>query len=273
MRNKKAFTLIELLVVIAIIAILMAILMPALRRAKELGKRAVCLNNLRQLTLAWMLYCDDNDDRIVNGAPLGTEGQADPGTGIHANEIPWIGRAFHADYVNGVKLPEWQQKQAIRLGALWPYLKDIKVYRCPTGYRGDLVTYAAMDGVNGLRRTDTNKRGVHLKKRTEIKGSHANRMVYIDEGWVTPDSYAVHYNHNEWWDDPTVRHGDGTDFGYADGHADFYKWRSGWTIAYGRATDKTHNSGDQTPPPDDPDAIEDCKFVQRGCWGSPLGYQ
>ncbi len=67
MRSRKAFTLIELLVVIAIIAILMAILFPVLRRAKEQGKRTVCLANLKQLTAAWNLYADDYDGKIVNG--------------------------------------------------------------------------------------------------------------------------------------------------------------------------------------------------------------
>ncbi|MHC4070937.1 MAG: type II secretion system protein [Planctomycetota bacterium] len=63
MRRKEGFTLIELLVVIAIIAILLAILMPALNRVREQGKRAVCLSNLKQLSLAWILYADDNERR------------------------------------------------------------------------------------------------------------------------------------------------------------------------------------------------------------------
>ena len=65
--KKGGFTLIELLVIIAIIAILMAILMPALNRVKEQGKRATCLYNLKQLSLCWIMYADENEDKIING--------------------------------------------------------------------------------------------------------------------------------------------------------------------------------------------------------------
>ena len=86
MGKPRGFTLIELLVVIAIIAILMAILMPALNRAREQGKRAACLSNLKQLTLSWIMYADENDDRIVSG---------DGGVWHSYNgvvETPWVGR-------------------------------------------------------------------------------------------------------------------------------------------------------------------------------------
>ena len=63
--RKRGFTLIELLVVIAIIAILMAVLMPALSRAREQGQRAVCLNNVKQPQFAWMMYADDNDSKMI----------------------------------------------------------------------------------------------------------------------------------------------------------------------------------------------------------------
>ena len=90
MCRKRGFTLIELLVVIAIIAILLAILMPALNRVKEQGKRATCLNNLKQLNLAWIMYADDFDDMLVNG---------DTGEyGIHQDQTPWV----LADWRSGI---------------------------------------------------------------------------------------------------------------------------------------------------------------------------
>ncbi len=126
----KAFTLIELLVVIAVIAILMAILMPVLKRAKEQAKRAVCFNNLRQLGLAWLLYADDYDGKIMNG---------DGGTD-HGREIAWVGKCWD-NYGSGIQLPVADQITAIKRGAMWRYSKDLKLYRCPTGYRGEMLTY------------------------------------------------------------------------------------------------------------------------------------
>ena len=70
-RTTRAFTLIELLVVIAIIALLMAILMPALSRAREQGKRAACMSNTKQMALAWNLYADDYDAKIMKANPPG----------------------------------------------------------------------------------------------------------------------------------------------------------------------------------------------------------
>ena len=147
------FTLIELLVVIAIIAILMAILMPALNRAREQGKRAACLSNLKQLTLSWIMYADDNDDRIVNGeahwAPTADPVAPVPTSGPHKGERYWVGNDCANNYMMGEQRPQDIQIQAIRLGALFTYCKTENLYRCPTGIRGEMRTYSTGYGMNG----------------------------------------------------------------------------------------------------------------------------
>jgi len=86
-RKVKGFTLIELLVVIAVIAVLMAILMPALQRAREQGKRVSCMSNLKQLQLAWTIYADDFDGKIVNGSASWDAGGENPWAWIPPRDV------------------------------------------------------------------------------------------------------------------------------------------------------------------------------------------
>lgn len=269
MKGPKAFTLIELLVVIAIIALLMGILMPALNRAREHGKRAVCLSNLRQLIIAWIMYADDNDNYIVNGAPLGVPGEARaplPSSWdfpFHEKEVPWIGVAW-----NPAGVSQKVQMEALTTGALYKYCKNYKIFRCPTGHRGELMTYVIVDSMNGLPRDDTIQAGVWVKNRLKIKKPN-KRIVFIDEGWVTPDSYAVHYIEERWWDDPMVRHSNGTTLSFADGHAEHWVWQGKETIEYGKSADRAFPKGYE---PQTDDGFRDLYRIQIGTW-SRLGYE
>jgi prepilin-type N-terminal cleavage/methylation domain-containing protein/prepilin-type processing-associated H-X9-DG protein len=281
-KQKRGFTLIELLVVIAIIAVLMAILMPALNRVKEQGKRIVCENNLKSLQLCWIMYCDDNDDKLVNGA-----GGYDYSSG-NLIEIAWVGQAWKDDYGNPnavMTLTDRQLKQEIEGGALWEYVKDYDVYKCPTGRRGEWVTYAVVDAMNGLYRTGTYEGSNHvtakgarngrtvlwIKRRTEITTpGPAQRMVYIDEGAMTPDSFAVHYaQRGPWWDDPPVRHGDGTTVSWADGHVSHLKWKAAETIQHARDARDYYGGGSWMPTT--PEGIEELENFQKAVWGK-VGY-
>jgi prepilin-type N-terminal cleavage/methylation domain-containing protein len=159
MSTRRAFTLIELLVVIAIIAILMAILMPALNRAKEQGKRAACLNNLKELTLAWIMYADENDGRLVNGATgFSNTNQA---WGDHTKELAWVDTYDNTN---------WDvQIAGIRRGALWPFVNKEELYRCPTGRRGQALTYSLMFSMNAVNHTWTQGvKGAHVKNATRV---------------------------------------------------------------------------------------------------------
>jgi prepilin-type N-terminal cleavage/methylation domain-containing protein/prepilin-type processing-associated H-X9-DG protein len=273
MRARRAFTLIELLVVIAIIAILMAILMPTLNRAREQGRRAACLNNLKQLQLAWIIYADENDDKLVNGA-AGYSNEVN-GTwaadrASHGNETAWVEKCWDDNYAQGAQLPVEDQKTAIRAGAMWPYVKQINLYACPTGVRDEMLTYAIMFSMNAVCYDWVKSvRGAFVKKRSEILPNPALRLVFIDEGWVTPDAFAVWYDREVWWDDPPVRHGDGTNVTFADGHVEYKKWKGTETIKTGRARVRGHAGGGWGPTTDQ--GAEDLYWMQRGCWGK-LGY-
>jgi prepilin-type N-terminal cleavage/methylation domain-containing protein/prepilin-type processing-associated H-X9-DG protein len=264
------FTLVELLVVIAIIAILMALLMPALERAREQGKRAMCLNNLKQLTLAWNLYADDNEGRLVNGATGYSNRNMQ--WGDHTNEQAWVDTTSR----------DWDTVlQGIKSGALWPYTKNVRLYRCPTGLAGEALTYSIMFSMNSVNHTWTQGViGAHVKNMSEIQSpSPAYRLVFIDEGWMTADAFAVYYRDERWFDDPPVRHGEGATVSFADGHTEHHKWQGQWTVFAGLSGIIGHSGSYRPGDPIDGETVpattadfHDLYWMQRGCWGG-LGYQ
>jgi prepilin-type N-terminal cleavage/methylation domain-containing protein/prepilin-type processing-associated H-X9-DG protein len=251
--RRIGFTLIELLVVIAVIAVLMSILMPALNRAREQGRRAGCLSNLKNLTLAWIMYADDNGDKIVNGSSgeYGTEA---------TNGTYWV----KLDYDRN--MTEFTKKQSIMNGALWPYTKTLKVYKCATATRevsyttnsisGPVRSYSIADSMNCVGWvSQMNKYVVPIKLRMKVKDP-ATRTVFLDDGGTCPSAmggWTVWATKFSWWDPPPVRHGDGTQFSFADGHADYHKWEDPRTIEFGKRIPLVANNGEIQQ--DNPDMV------------------
>ncbi len=105
-----------------------------------------------------------------------------------------------------------------------------------------------------------------FKKRLSIP-QPAQRLVFIDEGLASPDAYAVRYTQVMWWDQPVTRHGDGTNFGYADGHADCFKWKGGETVKQGRKNVRTWQGNFS---PQTSEGVGDVVWMQQGIWGKPV---
>jgi len=263
---------------------------------RERAKRVVCLANLRQLTAAWSLYADQNDGKIVNGAAgfhfVQGGGMTQVGSGPDIVERAWVGRSWGNNWsspnVANTGMTEAQKSDAIREGALWPLIGDHRLYKCPVGRSYEWVTYSIVDAMNGLN-SSNGRYGVSdfanhaaavgtkvgdtvlwIKNRSEIiSPPPSQRMVFIDEGAMTPDSFGVNYRWRTWWDNPPVRHNDGATVSWADGHSSYLQWKGADTIAFGREHRDYYGGGSFTP--QTLEGIKDLQDFQIAVWGR-LGY-
>ncbi len=256
-QTPRAFTLIELLVVIAIIAILMAVLMPALSRAREQGKRAVCLQNNKTLLMAWGLYCDEFNGYMPGAVAVNL------GTTAPEDRAPWV---MKPPGNTPVESPVEEQIRALEQGVLFPLVKNIKVYRCPVAKGHEMRSYSASHAMNG----GSFDGGPVLKNRYKIK-SPAKRIVFLDdfgEDWDA--AWAVPWSQAAWWNPIPARHGAGTTVGMADGHSEWWAWKDTRTIDsmekwdWGRAGDNLNSISHEGNP--------DLVRVQKAIWGNKLGY-
>ena len=205
---RAAFTLIELLVVIAIIAILAAMLLPALSRAKEKANRVNCMSNLKQLQLCWQMYTDDNHEVVP------------PNENDHDTENAgsWIIGKVTSD-VNTTN---------IERGILFPYNRSVGIYKCPSD-----KSYNTVAGVK-IPRTRSYSICSAVGKGGEkfsqiIKPPPARAFVFIDEDERTIEdgNFGMReYPSLDWGNSPGKRHNNGVTLSFADGHVEYWRWRS-----------------------------------------------
>jgi len=226
---RGAFTLIELLVVIAIIAILAAMLLPALAKSKTKAQGISCLNNLKQLQLCWAMYAHDNNDRLV---PNG-DGAAYTG---------WIGGQFQVNPQDGTNVNLLKSPS----GFLWNYNQSLGIYKCPADpsvarsgntVLGPRVRSMSMNGNmngNSWYTAQTSQTYFTFRKLAQIiRPTPAQAFVFLDESPSTLDDgyFLVVFGSIIWGNDPGNFHNGACGLSFADGHSEIHKWVDPDTLA------------------------------------------
>ncbi len=221
--RKRGFTLIELLVVIAIIAILAALLLPALSQAKERAHLIRCIANHKQLAAAWCMYREENHGQLVLNDPGGTKYPS------------WVEGNM------GVAL-EATNSALIQLGLLYPFTPNADVYRCPADRSDDVRSYSMNCQVGsflyGSPRDPQASMGIqnHRPMYWENQMLHAppaTTFIFLDESppSINDGFYVTLLTGNIWSDFPATWHSKGCVFSFGDGHALRRKWMDPRTVS------------------------------------------
>lgn len=223
---KKGFTLVELLVVISIIAVLLAVLMPALSYAREQAKTIVCQSHLKELVICWMAYAQSNDDRIC-GSFTYNNNYSNWGHLWDWSWAPWRKEINRSVPING-KCTIEQRQEGIRRGALYNYCRNFSLYHCPSDKTGHLRSYSIPDCLAGMEAEwySSRPRWNVITKLAQVKNP-VSKYVFFEESDIrtyNPDSWDKPIDDSKWGDAIAIWHKNIGTFAFADGHSDKRRW-------------------------------------------------
>lgn len=216
---ESGFTLVELLVVMGIIALLASLLLPALGRAKAKAGAVKCLNNTRQLTLAWTVYADANEDRGVNNHGV-DQTRAERNT--WANQV--LAWGADPDNTNALLLTEALLGDAIG--------KSVRTFKCPAdrvradnGERLRSYSLNCMVGDPG-RLLDEYNRDFRQFLRSGDFTRPSAVFLFLDEhpDTINDGFYMIRLGRYEWANLPASYHHGAANVSFADGHAETHRW-------------------------------------------------